>query len=190
MWSGPIKASPVATVRHEPPFPACLPYPLCPARSILSAGSASSMAWHLERKVDRNGMLSIDLKRYYVSAKLVGQYVSVQLDAKARCVYVYLEQQRLKSLQERTYRLSVLISSNSRARNAIRAKIAGKGLFFASKPGMLAKKESLRLTTEDLKYEQRRGHDVSGSLFSHRGRQWSKVAIMGGLDIVLGEVDR
>src|SRR6266496_4067808 len=56
---------------------------------------------------------------YYVSAKLVGQYVSVQLDAKARCVYVYLEQQRLKSLQERTYRLSVLISSNSRARNAI-----------------------------------------------------------------------
>jgi len=85
---------------------------------------------------------------YYVSAKLVGQYVSVQLDAKARCVYVYLEQQRLKSLQERTYRLSVVISSNSRARNEIRAKIAGKGLFFASKPGMLAKKESLRLTID------------------------------------------
>ncbi len=51
---------------------------------------------------------------------------------------------------------------------------------------MLAKKESLRLTTEELNYEQRRGHDVSGSLFSHRGRQWSEVAIMGGLDIVLG----
>ncbi len=27
---------------------------------------------HLERKVDRNGMVSIDLKRYYVSPKLVG----------------------------------------------------------------------------------------------------------------------
>jgi transposase InsO family protein len=53
---------------------------------------------HLERKVDRNGMVSVDLKRYYVSAQLVGYHVSLQLDAKARCVHVYLEEHPLKSL--------------------------------------------------------------------------------------------
>lgn len=53
---------------------------------------------HLERKVDRNAMVSIDLLRYYVSAKLVGHQVSLQLDAQARCVHVYLEEHRLKSL--------------------------------------------------------------------------------------------
>ncbi len=31
---------------------------------------------HLERKVDRHGMVSVDLKRYYVSAKLAGHRVS------------------------------------------------------------------------------------------------------------------
>ena len=56
---------------------------------------------HLERKIDPNGMLSIDLKRYYVSSKLVGHHVSVQLDAQARCLHVYLEQQPIKSLPVR-----------------------------------------------------------------------------------------
>jgi hypothetical protein len=31
-------------------------------------------------------MISIDLKRYYISAKLVGQHVVVHLDAPARCM--------------------------------------------------------------------------------------------------------
>ena len=56
---------------------------------------------HVERKIDRHGMLSIDLKRYYVSSKLVGHHVSVQLDAQARCLHVYLEQQPIKSLPVR-----------------------------------------------------------------------------------------
>src|SRR5947208_11915292 len=30
---------------------------------------------HLERKVDRHGMVSVDLKRYYISSKLVGHHV-------------------------------------------------------------------------------------------------------------------
>jgi hypothetical protein len=53
---------------------------------------------HLERKVDRHGMISIDLKRYYVSSKLVGRRVVLQLDAKQHCMQVLLEQQAIKSL--------------------------------------------------------------------------------------------
>lgn len=53
---------------------------------------------HLERKVDRHGMVSVDLKRYYVSAKLAGHRVSLQLDAKTHNVHVFHEQHHLKSL--------------------------------------------------------------------------------------------
>jgi hypothetical protein len=53
---------------------------------------------HLERKVDRHGMVSIDLKRYYVSAKLSGQRVVLHLDAIGRCIQVLHEQQVIKTL--------------------------------------------------------------------------------------------
>ncbi|MFL5702322.1 MAG: integrase core domain-containing protein [Ktedonobacteraceae bacterium] len=53
---------------------------------------------HLERKVDRHGMVSVDLKRYYVSGKLVGQHVVVHLDATGRCLQVLHEQQVVKVL--------------------------------------------------------------------------------------------
>jgi hypothetical protein len=53
---------------------------------------------HLERKVDRHGMVSIDLKRYYVSSQLVGQQVVLHLDAKLHCVEVLFGQQPIKSL--------------------------------------------------------------------------------------------
>lgn len=53
---------------------------------------------HLERKVDRHGMVSIDLKSYYVSSHLVGHRVVLHLDAKARCFHVLHEQQPIKSL--------------------------------------------------------------------------------------------
>jgi hypothetical protein len=53
---------------------------------------------HLERKVDRNGTVSIDLKRYYVSSKLVGQRVVLSLDADEHCMHVLREQQSIKDL--------------------------------------------------------------------------------------------
>ena len=53
---------------------------------------------HLERKIDPNGMLSIDLKRYYVSRTLAGHRVSVQLDAQDCCLHVFLQERRVKSL--------------------------------------------------------------------------------------------
>src|SRR5437868_6844174 len=56
---------------------------------------------HLERKIDRNGMLSIDLKRYYVSRQLAGHRVSVQLDAQDCCLHVFLQERRVKSLPVR-----------------------------------------------------------------------------------------
>ena len=53
---------------------------------------------HLERKVDRHGMVSVDLKRYYVSAHLVGQHVVLHLDASGRCLQVLHHQQVIKAL--------------------------------------------------------------------------------------------
>jgi transposase InsO family protein len=53
---------------------------------------------HLERKVDRHGMISIDLKRYYISSKLVGHHVVLQVDATQHCLQVWLEQQRIKTV--------------------------------------------------------------------------------------------
>ncbi len=53
---------------------------------------------HLERKVNRHGMVSIDLKSYYVSSQLVGHRVVLHLDAQAQCFHVLHEQQLIKSL--------------------------------------------------------------------------------------------
>ncbi len=57
--------------------------------------------WHVERKVDAHGMVKLDLKQYYVSSKLVGHRVSLQLDAKTHCLHVFQGQQQLKSLPEK-----------------------------------------------------------------------------------------
>ena len=51
---------------------------------------------HLERKVDRHGMVSVDLKRYSISSKLVGHHVVLHLDATLRCLQVLHEQQVIK----------------------------------------------------------------------------------------------
>ena len=56
---------------------------------------------HIERKVNRHGMISLDLKRYYVSSHLVGQRVVVHLDAKLRCVQVLHQQHVIKTLPMR-----------------------------------------------------------------------------------------
>ncbi|BCL79940.1 transposase family protein [Ktedonobacteria bacterium brp13] len=97
---------------------------------------------HLERKVDRHGMVSLDLKRYYVSSHLVGHHLVLHLDAQRRCVHILHEQclikeiplrglvghalsfeqflthmlhqaraqARLRSLQERRYRMAAVAS--------------------------------------------------------------------------------
>lgn len=86
---------------NRPPrtaFPTLAPLPPLPSTIDPDSWLSQLDGLHVERKVDRNGMLSIDLKRYYVSAKLAGRHVSVPLDAQARCLHVYLEQHRLKSL--------------------------------------------------------------------------------------------
>jgi transposase InsO family protein len=53
---------------------------------------------HLERKVDKHGMVSIDLKRYYVSTKLTGHRVSLHVDADECSVHVLYEQHRIKTV--------------------------------------------------------------------------------------------
>ena len=52
---------------------------------------------HLERKVDANGTVSVDLKRYYVSSKLAGHHVVLQLDATTRRMHVLQQQQVITS---------------------------------------------------------------------------------------------
>ncbi len=86
---------------NRPPFTA---FPLLPALPALPT-TVDPDSWlaqldglHVERKVDRHGMISLDLKRYYVSAHLVGHHVVLQLDATSRCVQVLHEQQVIKSL--------------------------------------------------------------------------------------------
>ncbi len=88
---------------HARPFPASV----MRQRSHCSAQEATvdPDGWlialdglHLSRKVDRHGMLSVDLKRYYVSSGLPGQHVDLHLDAKGRCLQVLHEQHIIKSL--------------------------------------------------------------------------------------------
>jgi hypothetical protein len=43
-------------------------------------------------------MVSLDLKRYYVSSQLIGQHVVLHLDANSRCVQILFEQKVIKSL--------------------------------------------------------------------------------------------
>jgi len=54
--------------------------------------------WHVERKVDAHGMVKLDLKRYYVSSKLAGHRLTLQVDAKTHCLQVFEQEHRLKSL--------------------------------------------------------------------------------------------
>ncbi len=63
---------------------------------------------HLERKVNRHGQVSVDLKPYYVSARLAGQQVILQLDATQRCLHVLHQEQLLKSVPLKGLRGQVL----------------------------------------------------------------------------------
>lgn len=86
---------------NRPPlvaFPTLAPLPPLPARVDPDAWLLTLDGLHLERKVDRNGSISIDLKRYYVSSKLVGRRVVLELDADQGCMHVLLEQQPFKDL--------------------------------------------------------------------------------------------
>ncbi|HEY6407963.1 MAG TPA: integrase core domain-containing protein [Ktedonobacteraceae bacterium] len=69
---------PLTAFPHLPTLPA-LPTTVDPDGWLLPLDGL-----HLERTVDRHGMVSLDLKRYYVSSKLVGHHVVLQLDAQLR----------------------------------------------------------------------------------------------------------
>jgi hypothetical protein len=83
---------PLTAFAHLPTLPP-LPPIVDPDSWLLSLDGL-----HLERKVDRHGMISLDLKRYYVSTHLVGHHVVLQLDAKLHGVQVLHEQHVVKSL--------------------------------------------------------------------------------------------
>lgn len=86
---------------NRPPlvaFPEVAPLPALPETVDPDAWLCTLDGLHLERKVDRNGTVSLDLKRYYVSSQLVGRRVVLDLDANEHCVHILLEQQPVKDL--------------------------------------------------------------------------------------------
>ena len=86
---------------NRPPrtaFPTLASLPALPAMVDPESWLTALDGLHLERKVDGHGMVSIDLKRYYVSSQLVGHHVVLHLDAKGRCMQVLHQQQVVKSL--------------------------------------------------------------------------------------------
>jgi transposase InsO family protein len=86
---------------NQPPrtaFATLAPLPALPAVVDPDQWLKTLDGLHLERKVDGHGMVSIDLKRYYISAKLVGHHVVVHLDANAGCLRVLHQQQEIKVL--------------------------------------------------------------------------------------------
>ena len=85
---------------NRPPrtaFPTLASLPALPAMVDPESWLTALDGLHLERKVDGHGRVSVDLKRYYVSARLVGQHVVLHLDAKERCLHVLHEQQVVTS---------------------------------------------------------------------------------------------
>ncbi len=86
---------------NQPPrtaFPTLPTLPALPSMVDPERWLTSLDGLHLVRKVDRHGMISIDLKRYSVSSTLVGQHVTVRLDSGQRCMQVLLEGQFITSL--------------------------------------------------------------------------------------------
>jgi hypothetical protein len=79
-------------------FPTLAPLPALPETVDPDAWLRALDGLHLERKVDRHGTVSIDLKRYYVSSQLVGQRVVLDLDADEHCMHVLLEQKPVRDL--------------------------------------------------------------------------------------------
>jgi hypothetical protein len=53
---------------------------------------------HLERKVDQLGTIRIDLKRYGVGQRFIGQRVTAAIDAPSRSLQIYLEHHLLKTV--------------------------------------------------------------------------------------------
>jgi hypothetical protein len=87
--------------RNQPPRTAFAHLPSLPAlpATLDPDGWLSALdGRHLERKVDRHGMISIDLKRYYLSSQLVGRQVVVRLDAPLHRMHVFLEERLLKDV--------------------------------------------------------------------------------------------
>jgi transposase InsO family protein len=85
---------------NQPPrsaFPTLASLPALPRTVDPDSWLQALDGLHLERKVDAHGMVSLDLKRYYISSQLVGQRVVFHLDAKQRCWQVLHEQHPLKS---------------------------------------------------------------------------------------------
>jgi transposase InsO family protein len=86
---------------HQPPRTAFAQLPTLPAVPEMIDPDSWLLPFdglHLERKVNRNGTISLDLKSYYISSHLAGHRVVLQLDAPKHCLHVFFEHQLLKEV--------------------------------------------------------------------------------------------
>ena len=86
---------------NQPPSTAFPTLPQLPALPSLVDPDRWLRSWdglHLERKVNRQGQVTVDLKSYYVSTSLAGQHVTLQIDAFAQQFHVFRQEHHLKSL--------------------------------------------------------------------------------------------
>jgi hypothetical protein len=89
------------TCGNQPPlqaFPHLPTLPCVPAQIDPEAWLDPWQGTHFERKVDRLGTIRIDLKRYGVGHRFIGQRVSAAIDASTRSLSIYLEHQLLKTV--------------------------------------------------------------------------------------------
>ena len=86
---------------NQPPLQAFPHLPQLPEVPVTLDPDAWLDAWHgvhLERKVDQLGTFRIDLKRYGVGHRLIGQRVTAAIDAPSRSLQIYHEHHLLKTV--------------------------------------------------------------------------------------------
>ena len=87
--------------QNRPPrtaFPELPTLPRPPAQVQADGWLRELDGWQVERKVNANGMVQLDLRRYYVDVHRAGQRVTLQLQAATRSLAVWQEGTLLKTL--------------------------------------------------------------------------------------------
>lgn len=74
------------------------PLPRPPAQVEADGWLEELDGWHIERKVNAQGLVQVDLRRYYVDVHRAGQRVSLQVQAATRSLLVWQEGTLLKTL--------------------------------------------------------------------------------------------
>lgn len=87
--------------QNQPPQVAAGPLPTLPrppAQVDADGWLAELDGWHVERKVNAQGLVQLDLRRYSVGVQHAGQRVTLQVQAATHCLLVWREGTLLKTI--------------------------------------------------------------------------------------------